>query len=344
MTVALPSGHSHCGLPLRLPDAEDPLALELNESPFSPLPTVRAAMVRAVDSANRYPEFLPERFRRLIAKHLGFEEEQIIVGAGATGVVMQVLQALTCPGDRIVMASPTFDGYPIFAQMARLQTLAVPLDEQGHHDLDAMADAATDAQVVVVCRPHNPTGTVAPAEDLERFLRRIGSSTVVLLDEAYVEFVAPEHRLDAPALVRRFPNVVVLRTFSKAYGLAGLRIGYGFGSPELAKTLWTMQLPFGISITSAVGVAASYDAESQLRQRIRVINAERRYLQRRLRAMGVYSTDAHANFLYLPAVGRSWRQRFDVAGVRARHYADGGVRVTVGGRTSTRAILAAVSV
>ena len=176
MTAALPSGHSHCGLPLRLPDAEDPLALSLNESPFAPLPTVRAAMVRAVDSVNRYPEFLPERFRRLIAKHLGFEDEQIIVGAGATGVVMQVLQALTCPGDRIVMAAPTFDGYPIFAQMARLQTVTVPLDEQGHHDLDAMADAATDAQVVVVCRPHNPTGTVAPAEDLERFLQRIGSA------------------------------------------------------------------------------------------------------------------------------------------------------------------------
>ncbi len=178
---------------------------------------------------------------------------------------------------------------------------------------------------------------------MERFLRRVPSDTVVLLDEAYIEFVAPEHRLDAPALVQRFPNVVVLRTFSKAYGLAGLRIGYGFGAPELAKTLWTMQLPFGISITSAVAVAASYDAESQLQQRIRFVAAERRYLQRRLRSMGIYSTDAHANFLYLPAAGRSWRQQFDAAGVRARHFADGGVRVTVGGRASTRAVLAALA-
>src|SRR6476620_5626934 len=116
MTAALSSRHSPCGLPLRIPDAEDPLALSLNESPFAPLPMVRAAIIRAVDSVNRYPEFLPERFRRLIAKHLGFADEQIIVGAGATGVVMQVLQALTRPGDRIVMAAPTFDGYPIFAQ------------------------------------------------------------------------------------------------------------------------------------------------------------------------------------------------------------------------------------
>src|SRR6185437_5765608 len=134
-----------------------------------------------------------------------------------------------------------------------------------------------------------------------------------------------------------------LRTFSKAYGLAGLRIGYGFGAPGLARSLWTMQLPFGISITSAVAVAASYDADSQLQQRIQFVAAERRYLQRRLRSMGIYSTDSHANFLYLPAAGRSWRQKFDAAGVRARHYADGGVRVTVGNRASTRAVLAALS-
>ena len=241
------------------------------------------------------------------------------------------------------MTSPTFDGYPIFAQMARLESVTVPLDAHGHHDLDAMADAAADARVVVVCRPHNPTGTVEPAADIERFLRRVPSDTVVLLDEAYVEFVAPEHRIDAPALVERFPNVVVLRTFSKAYGLAGLRIGYGFCAPELARTLWTMQLPFGIGITSLVAVAASYDAESQLQQRIRLITAERRYLRMRLRAMGVYSTDSHANFVYLPPARRPWREVFDGTGLQVRHYADGGVRITVGNRQSTRAVLAAVA-
>jgi histidinol-phosphate aminotransferase len=164
----------------------------------------------------------------------------------------------------------------------------------------------------------------------------------VLLDEAYIEFVAPEHRIDGLSLVRRFPNVVVLRTFSKAYGLAGLRIGYGFGSPELTKKLWMMQLPFGMGVTSLVAVAASYDAEDQLRQRIRLISAERRYLRMRLRAMGVYSTDGHANFVYLPPAGRPWRQVFDGTGLRIRHYADGAVRITVGNRPSTRAVLSAV--
>ncbi|MDT5183933.1 MAG: histidinol-phosphate aminotransferase [Mycobacterium sp.] len=326
-----------------LPDAVNPYALSLNENPFPPLPAVRSALIESIDAANRYPEFLPERLRSMIAGHVGVRDEQVVIGVGATGVIMQMLRAVTSPGDRMVMTSPTFDGYPIFAQMARLESVTVALDKHGHHDLDALADAASDAKVVVVCRPHNPTGTVEPAADIERFLRRVPSDTVVLLDEAYVEFLSPEHQIDAPALVERYPNVVVVRTFSKAYGLAGLRIGYGFCAPGLARKLWTMQLPFGIGITSMVAVAASYDAESQLRERIRMIAAERRYLGMRLRSMGVYSTDGHANFVYLPPCGRPWREVFDGTGLQVRNYADGGVRITVGSRQSTRAVLAAVA-
>ena len=256
---------------------------------------------------------------------------------------MQVLHAVTRPGDRIVLSEPTFDGYPIFARMARLASVTVPLDKRGHHNLEAMAEAAADAAVVVLCRPDNPTGTLEPVAEVERFLRRVPDDTVVLLDEAYAEFVAPQHRIDGPDLVRRFPNVVVVRTFSKAYGLAGLRIGYGFSAPELAATLWRMQLPFGMGITSLVAVAACYDAEHQLQQRITGISAERDYLSRRLRAKGVYTTDGHANFVYLPAVGRPWREVFDGTGLKARYYPDGAARITVGSRMSTRAVLAAVA-
>ena len=325
-----------------LPKAADPLALSLNENPFPPLPAARAALIESIDAANRYSEYLPATLRKLIAGRLGVRDEQVIPGAGATGVVMQVLHAVTAPGDRMVITSPTFEGYPIFAHMAGLDPVTVPLDAYGHHDLDALADAASDAKVVVLCRPHNPTGTLESADEVERFLRRVPSDTVVLLDEAYIEFVAPQHRLDGIALVRRFPNVVVLRSFSKAYGLAGLRIGYGFGAPELARSLWTMQLPFGIAITSAVAVAASYDADTQLRQRIQLITGERHSLCRRLRAMGIYSTDTHANFVYLPSAGRPWHEVFDPARLQVRHFADGGVRITIGTRDSTRAVLAAV--
>ncbi|MDT5140370.1 MAG: histidinol-phosphate aminotransferase [Mycobacterium sp.] len=325
-----------------LPNATDSFALSLNENPFPPLPTVRSALIRSIDAANRYPEFLPERLRHLIAGHIGVREEQVVLGAGASGVVMQVLHAVTRPGDRIVLSEPTFDGYPIFAQMARLTPVTVPLDKRGYHDLEAMAEAATDARVVVLCRPHNPTGTVESAADVQRFLRRVPDDTVVLLDEAYIEFVAAQHRIDGPDLIRCFPNVVVLRTFSKAYGLAGLRIGYGFAAPELATSLWQMQLPFGMGITSLTAVAASYDAEDQLRQRIRRITGERDYLCRRLRAMGIYTTAGHANFVYLPAVQRPWREVFGDTGLTARYYPDGAARITVGNRASTQAVLAAV--
>ncbi|MDT5215275.1 MAG: histidinol-phosphate aminotransferase [Mycobacterium sp.] len=326
-----------------LEPAVNPFALSLNENPFPPLPSVRSALTASLDTANRYPEFLPERLRSLIAGRVGVRDDQVVIGAGATGVVLQVLHAVTSPGDTMVMTSPTFDGYPIFAQMTRLRSVTVALDQHGHHDLDAMAEAARDARVVVLCRPHNPTGTIESAADVERFLRRIRSDTVVLLDEAYVEFLAPEHRIDAPALVERFPNVVVVRTFSKAYGLAGLRIGYGFCAPELARRLWTMQLPFGVASTGLVGVAASYDAEAELQQRIRVISAEGRYLRARLRTMGVYCTDSHANFVYLPACARPWRRVFADTQLRVRNYADGGVRISVGSRSSSRAVLAAVA-
>lgn len=158
-----------------------------------------------------------------------------------------------------------------------------------------------------------------------------------------MEFLAAEQRIDGPRLVARFGNVVVVRTFSKAYGLAGLRIGYGFCAPDLGGQLWRMQLPFGVGLSAQVAVAASYDAESQLRQRIRMIAAERRYLQMRLRALGVYSTDGQANFLYLPAGSSPWPEVFDGTGLQLRYYADGGVRITIGSRQSTRAVLSAVT-
>jgi histidinol-phosphate aminotransferase len=328
------------------PTAIDPFALSLNENPFPPLPGVRSALIRSIDAANRYPEFLPERLRSLIAARIGLPADRVVLGAGATGVVLQALQALTNAGDTIAFSSPTFDGYPIIAQMARLNPVTVPLDQHGHNELDGLADAAATARAVVVCRPHNPTGTLEPTAEIVRFLRQVPRDTIVLLDEAYIEFAAPEHRIDVSALTARFPNVVVVRTFSKAYGLAGLRIGYGVASAQLAEALWSQQLPFGIAITSLLAVAASYDAEYQLLQRIRQITAERRYLRMRLGAMGIYTTDAHANFIFLPSRGGQgppWSDVFADTGLHIRHYADGAARITVGARESSQAVLAAVS-
>ena len=322
--------------------AIDPFALSLNENPFPPLPAVRSALIGSIDRVNRYPEVLPQRLRGVIAGHLGLSADHVVVGAGATGVLMQALRAVALPGDALALAAPTFDGYPMLAQLAGLTMMEVPLDEHGHNDLAGLADAAARARVVALCRPHNPTGTLEPAAAVMKFLRRVPRDTVVLLDEAYIEFVAPEHRIDMTALLGRFPNVLVVRTFSKAYGLAGLRIGYGLASVELAQALWAQQLPFGTASAGLVAVAASYAAEDQLRQRIQLITAERSYLRRQLNAVGIPTSDAHANFVYLPSRGRLWDEVFADTGLRVRLYPDGGARITVGGRASTVAVLSAV--
>src|ERR1700732_4232686 len=156
MTTLLQTSSPTADILDALPNAPDPFALALNENPFPPLPAVRSALIHSIDAANRYPEFLPEQLRTLVAGHIGVCDEQVVLGAGASGVVMQVLHAVTRPGDRIVFSEPTFDGYPIFAQMARLTSVTVPLDERGHHDLEAMAEAEADARVGVIFRPHNP--------------------------------------------------------------------------------------------------------------------------------------------------------------------------------------------
>ena len=266
----------------------------------------------------------------------------MVLGAGATGVVLQALHALTAPGDAIAMASPTFDGYPIIAQMARLNSLTVPLDKDGHNDLDGLADAAANARVVVVCRPHNPTGTLEPTAELMRFLRRVPRDTVVLLDEAYIEFAAPEHRIDVCgvgcAFSQRGGGADLLQGVRSGGAADRLRGGVARSWPQ---TLWSQQLPFGIAITSLLAVAASYNAEDELLQRIQLINAERRYLRMRLSALGIYTTDAHANFMYLPSRGgrgRPWHEVFadswaPCAVLRGRRRADhrGQPRVDAGG-------------
>ena len=244
--------------------------------------------------------FCPSGCASLIAGRIGLPADQVVLGAGATGVVLQALQALTDPGDTIALASPTFDGYPIIAQMARLNPVTVPLDEHGHHDLDGLADAAATARVVVVCRPHNPTGTLEPTAEIVSFLRRVPRDTIVLLDEAYIEFAAPEHRIDVSALTAAFPTWWWCGPSPRPTGWRACASVTALASAELAEALWTQQLPFGIAITSLLAVAASYDAEDQLLQRIRLITAERRYLRMRLGAMGIYTTDAHANFMFLP--------------------------------------------
>ncbi len=289
------SGTTH--LRSALPSAVDPCALSLNENPLPPLPAVRAALVDFIGAANRYPEFLPTQLRRLVADHAGVAEENVALGPGASGLAMRVLQTAASPGERIVLSKPTFEGYPAFAQMAGLTAVDVPLDSYGHYDLTAMAQAAAQgARVVVLCRPHNPTGTRIGHDALAEFLARVDPSVTVVFDEAYVDFVPVSDRVETAELIERHVNLVVMRTFSKAYGLAALRVGYAFGSAAVIARIRRWQLPFGMTALAEAGVQACYAAESELAVRTETITQECDRLTVALRDLGYRVPTSSANF------------------------------------------------
>ncbi|MFC9433532.1 aminotransferase class I/II-fold pyridoxal phosphate-dependent enzyme [Nocardia sp. NPDC057030] len=316
--------------------------LTLSENPFPPLPSVLRAVNSVLAQANRYPEFLPRRLPSLIARHLGVQPDQVVVGSGATGVAMQIIQSLTTPGAGMVFGTPTFDGYPIMAEMAGVEVVPVPLDADGNQDLGAMVKAVDKwTGLVVVCRPHNPTGTVASAGALRAFLSSVPTRVPVILDEAYVEFLGAADYVDPLALLNRHPNLLVLRTFSKAYGLAGLRIGYAFGRRELTAKVRRLQLPFGVSSAAVAAVSASYAAEPELAVRTMRITTEREALRDALRRRGIAVPRSHANFLYLPGPGVSTALRR--AGIAAKAYPDGSARVSVGDPEADHAVLTALA-
>lgn len=316
--------------------------LSLSENPFPPLPSVLRALSAELPRTNLYPEFEPRRLPRLIAEHVGVTPEQVVVGTGATGVTMQIMQTLATPGRRMVFATPTFDGYPIMAAMTGLESVGIPLDSSGRQRLWEMAAAIDDrADLVAVCRPHNPTGTVVSGSELKAFLHAVPARIPVILDEAYVEFLGAADVLDVVELVRRHPNLLVLRTFSKAYGLAGLRVGYAFGSEELMRRVRRLQLPFGMPSGAVAAVAASYAAADELAMRVLRITTERELLRTRLRRSGIRVPRGSGNFLYLP--GSDIASALARAGIVAKRYPDGSARIAVGEPAAGRAVLRALT-
>ncbi|MET7451489.1 histidinol-phosphate transaminase [Streptomyces sp. NPDC005574] len=320
--------------------------LALNESPFPPLPSVREAMRAAVAEAHRYPQFHPDDLTERIAAWCRVPPARVAVGSGSVGVALQLLHAVVERGDSMVYAWRTFDAYPLLASMVGARSITVPLSPDGRQDLPALL-AALDhrTRVVVLCNPHNPTGSLITADDLVDFLRRVPPHVTVLLDEAYVEFARDTRLPDALALLDAHPGLLVLRTFSKAYGLAALRVGYGIGSPDLVARVRRQQLPFGVNSVASAAVEASLRAGDELERRVESVTAERERLRRQLVTLGWRIRPSHTNSLWLAAPDpvEDGAAALAAAGVQARHYPGEGIRLTVGSREANDAVRTALA-
>lgn len=331
-------------VPGTIPDPPASLhQLCLNESPFGPLPAVSLALANSIMQTNRYPEFYPERLTELIADRLGLATGSVAVGSGSVGVALQLLQAVIEPGDAMVYGWRNFDAYPLLARMAGARPVEVPLRPDGRQDLDAMASKLGPAtKVMVLCNPHNPTGSLITSQELAAFLGKIPQNVVIILDEAYIEFARGPGVPDGLALLTDHPNLLVLRTFSKAYGLAALRVGYAFAGPDLIASVRSRQLPFGINSYAFDAVKASLEATAELRQRIDTVLAERDRLSYLLYLAGRPALPSNANFLWLAEPDLVEECEAALAGVRvlARCYPGEGIRITVGDRDANDAVVA----
>jgi histidinol-phosphate aminotransferase len=304
--------------------------LSSNENPFPPLPGVEAAIAAAAADVNRYPDFSSARLVQALADRHAVTPECVTVGTGSVAVLAQVVAAYAGPGDEVILPWRSFEAYPILVQLAGAEQVRVPLRPDFSHDLPAMAAAVTArTRVVLVCTPNNPTGPAVSHDDLEAFLDQVPSSVLVAVDEAYVEFVGTPGAMD---LVADRPNVVVLRTFSKAYGLAGLRVGYGVGPSAVVAELRKAQIPFGVSSLAESAALAALAGERELLRRVGALVDERDRVLRQLGALPVDVPAAAGNFVWLPLAERAddFAAVAAAAGVMVRPFSGEGVRVTIG--------------
>jgi histidinol-phosphate aminotransferase len=319
--------------------------LHLNEHPLPPLPSVAHAIADALARAHQYPEFHPDALVAVLARWCGVPDDHVVVGNGSVGVALQFLRAVMRPGSRLVYAWRNFDAYPLLAQMTHAEPVHVPLRSDGQQDLTALLNAISpQTSAVVLCNPHNPTGTLIDAPALADFLACVPPHVTILLDEAYIEFAGPD-RPDSLLLLPHHPNLVVLRTFSKAYGLAGLRIGYALAHPHLAQAARIHQLPFGITAAATAAVNASLRAQPELLTRIRSITDTRYRLRESLVQQGWTIPYSHANFLWLDdrSTTQIAYQRLHQAGFHARAYPGEGMRLAVPDGAAVPALLGALS-
>jgi histidinol-phosphate aminotransferase len=323
-------------IPAYTPGKTVPGAIKIasNETVHGPLPSVRAAIEKATDQINRYPDNGYLELREHLAEHLhggSFAPEQIAVGCGSVSLCQQLIQITSSVGDEVVFAWRSFEIYPLQVRTAGATPVQVPLRDHAH-DLDAMLAAITDrTRLIFVCNPNNPTSTVVDPDALARFVQAVPPHILIALDEAYVEYIRGDQVPDSFGLVRSHPNVVVLRTFSKAYGLAGLRVGYAVGDADIVTALGKVYVPFSATSVSQAAAIASIDAADELLARTDEVVAERDRVTTTLRDAGFTLPRSQANFVWLPLAERTLDFVEKAAQNRlvVRPYGEDGVRVTV---------------
>jgi histidinol-phosphate aminotransferase len=303
-----------------------------NENPYPPLPGVLQVVTEAAGQMNRYPDMAVSALTDALAQRLGVPRDQIATGTGSVGVLGQIIAATCDPGDEVIYAWRSFEAYPIVVAIAGAVSVQVPLDAEARHDLVAMAAAVTDrTRLILICTPNNPTGPVVHRGELDAFLGTIPDDILVVIDEAYLEFVTDEQAPDSLATYGGRPNVAILRTFSKAYGLAGLRVGYAVAHEAVAQALRKAAVPFGVSTIAQQAAIASLAAFDQLQERVDALVAERVRVVAGLRAQGWHLPEAQANFVWLPlgADTLAFAAAADAAGLVVRAFPGEGARCTI---------------
>lgn len=323
-------------MPAYVPGKTFPGAVKLasNEIIEGPLPSVQQAIVDAVSGLNRYPDNGMVELTERLAQSLGVSTEEIQTGCGSVSLCQNMITVTSGVGDEVLFGWRSFETYPLATRIVGATPVQIPLTDELVYDLRAMAAAITDrTRLIFVCNANNPTGTVVEAEELLWFLRQVPADIPVILDEAYVEYMRPTdaQRYDAMDLRRRFPNLVVLRTFSKAYGLAGLRVGYAVADPQVIDALRRVHVPFSVSTVAQRAAIASLDAGAELLERTDTVVAERTRVRDELVALGYRVPPSQSNFVWVP-LGEStadFATACVAAGVIVRPFAGDGVRVTV---------------
>ena len=324
---------------------DDAIKLASNETPWGPVPSVAAALSRSIEGINRYADHRASELRARLAEWVGVDLDQITVGCGSVGILQQLFLTYVGAGDEVVYPWRSFEVYPVYTNLVDGVAVTPPLVDHAF-DLDAVIAAVTDkTKLVILANPNNPTGTAFDMAELKRLMESVPDHVIVVLDEAYREFMDPALGNPISDVLPHHPNLFITRTFSKAQGLAALRVGYAVGHPEVIENVDKTLFPFAVNGMAQEAAIASIEADDEVMARVADIKAERTRMVEALRAAGHEVPDAHANFVWLPLGDASMDTcvELEKKGLVTRPFPGEGIRITVSSVEENDRVLAALT-